>query len=178
MLKLSQVRVARTPVEIPREYLDDPDSVKPGENHILVRGLSILDIGELVRVNNQVLEEIWVEVVGSGFGDNSLSGTGDVDLQRVVREFLMKTPSLMAHIILLATDEDVSVEALDGVYALPGSVQIIALREIALLTFHSEEQLGKVLGVFKDGWNAGKVLLRLLGRQTALESGIGVSEKA
>ena len=174
-LTLQNFRAATARIEVPREALDDPDSIPEGENYFVVKGLSILDIGELIAVNGRILEDMWVEFVGEngdGLSDN-------VDFAALARAFLSRTPEVAAHVIILGMGErrDDIGDALESVAVLPASVQIVAFGEIARLTFYSEEQVGKILSVFVAGSKGLKALVKTLGLQIASTSGIEGSAK-
>lgn len=174
-LTLNNFRAATARVEVPREAIEDPDSIPEGENYFIVKGLNILDIGELISINGEILEDLWVEFAS----ENTADGLDKLDFSGLARAFLARTPDVAAHVILLGMGErreDVE-DALVSVAVLPASVQIIALGEIARLTFYSEEQVGKILSVFVQGSKGMKALIKFVGLQAVSTSGAEGSGK-
>jgi predicted membrane-bound dolichyl-phosphate-mannose-protein mannosyltransferase len=116
---------------------------------ITVRGLSFLDVSTLFRDHAATLDKLYREHVV----ENREMPPAD----QVAKAILTESPDLVAHIIARANDEP---ESHPLVTRLPGITQINALLTIARLTFHSEDEMGKVLETVIEG--AG-VLSNLLG---------------
>lgn len=180
-MKISQVRAPRGKIWIPREALEDPDSVPKGENFLWVRGLNLFDASALMHVNAADMDELWGSLVPEG--EPTIESLAQFDFLSLARVALDKTPTLAAHIITLGlATESKDMEDADSVIVvgeLPASVQIDALGEIARLTFYSEEQVGKIWAVFVAGSRAMKTVVGLVAASASASlSGTGDSGKA
>lgn len=99
-----------------------------------VRGLSIEDVSSIFRRHAELLEGVWGKTVSEAGETPNIAGAA--------KEIVATAPMAAAEIIATATGEP---ELFDIARQLPVTAQIDALRKIAVLTFQSEEELGKLL---------------------------------
>lgn len=105
-----------------------------------VRGLSFLDLSEILRVHRDDLEGLFAmyekESAGMTFTNMAMA--------RYATNLIADAPGLVAHIIALACDEP---EQVNNAKRLPLTVQIDALKAIGALTF---EEVGGVKKFMKE----------------------------
>lgn len=116
---------------------------------ITLRGLSFLDLSLLIQDHAVVLDKLYREHVVER---HEMPPT-----DQLARALMTEAPDLVAQVIAHANDEP---ESYEKVQKLPGIVQINALIAVAALTFHSEDEVKKLLETVIQG--AG-VLSNLLG---------------
>jgi hypothetical protein len=123
MGSLADLRLPTAEVEVPGTGIT-----------LTLRGLSIADASELMRRHGEALNSVYAETI---------DGQDQLPSAQIIAQTLMKAaPSAVAEIIALANDAP---EHADKVAKMPIPVQIEALSEIAILTFHSEAQVGKLV---------------------------------
>lgn len=129
MGKLSTFKHVTTEVEV------------SGEQTITIRGLSVADIGAILHEHANTLDKLYQEhIVGES------ENPPEIDV--LVRALMTEAPQAVASIIAHANDEPDSAET---VLSMPGMDQIKLLIAVAQLTFHSEEELGKVVEALIGG---------------------------
>lgn len=116
---------------------------------ITVRGLSFLDVSTIFRDHAAVLDKLYREHV--------IERHEMPPADQLAKALMTEAPDVVAHIIARANDEP---ELFEKVSKLPGITQVNALLAVARLTFHSEDEVKKLLETVIQG--AG-VLSNLLG---------------
>ena len=122
--------------------------VSPGVT-ITVRGLAFYDVSTILKDHAGVLDKLYREHI--------VERHEVPPADQLARALMTEAPDVAAQIIASANDAP---EAVDKVRKLPGITQVNALLEIARLTFHSEDEVKKLLETVIEG--AG-VLSNLLG---------------
>lgn len=123
MGSLSDLRLPTAEVEVPGAGLS-----------LTLRGLSTLDVSALMKRHGEALNDVY---------ETNIAGAEDLPAVMQVARSLMETaPLAVAEIIALANEAPDHVET---VSKLPLPVQLECLKQIALLTFHSEAEVGKLL---------------------------------
>jgi len=103
---------------------------------ITVRGLSVTDIGEIMGTHATLLNKLYQDHIV--LADEATPPAVDV----LIRALMTEAPEAMASIIAHAADEP---EETETVLKMPGLDQIKILMAVAQLTFHSEDELKKVV---------------------------------
>lgn len=116
---------------------------------LTVRGLSFLDVSTIFKDHAAVLDKLYREHV--------IERREMPPADQLAKALMTEAPDVVAHIIARANDEP---DEYAKVSKLPGITQVNALLAIAALTFHSEEEVKKLLETVIEG--AG-VLSNLLG---------------
>ena len=116
---------------------------------LTVRGLSFLDVSTIFKDHAAVLDKLYREHV--------IERREMPPADQLAKALMTEAPDVVAHIIARANDEP---ELFEKVSKLPGITQINALLAVARLTFHSEDEVKKLLETVIQG--AG-VLSNLLG---------------
>lgn len=138
MGSLSDLRLPTAEVEVPGAGVS-----------LTLRGLSLNDASILMRRHGESL--------GAVYADSFSEGGEAPSMQEMAKTLLQTAPLAVAEIIALANDADDLVSGVGSTKAretaarLPGPVQLEALVQIAALTFHSEEGLGKFLETVISG---------------------------
>lgn len=133
------------------------DEVKvPGsETTISVRGLSLTDCSQLLKRHGEQLEIVY---------QSNIVGQDDIPPAADIAKSLMQSaPDAVAEIIALAND---SPEEAKTVRKLPAPVQVEALSKIAVLTFHSEAEVKKLIETVIQGSGILTSLVNSLGSPT------------
>lgn len=103
-----------------------------------VRGLSFVDISQLVRTHMNDLEALFTmyeqEANGVGFGNLAMA--------RFATRLISDAPGLVSHVIALAADEP---EMVNQATRLPLLTQVDALKKIGTLTFEEVGGAKKLL---------------------------------
>lgn len=136
------------------DYTIPTDEVPvPGSDFtITVRGLSVEDCSGLIRVHGDQLSEVY---------DTEIAGDGDMPpITDIAKALFTTAPDAVAEIIALANDNPKSASM---VRKMPVPVQIDALSRIAVLTFHSEAQVKKLLETVIAGSNLMTRMVMTLG---------------
>lgn len=111
---------------------------------ITVRGLSVSDIGAILHDHANTLDKLYREHIVQ-------DGEQPPEIDVLVRALMTEAPQAVASIIAHANDEP---EMAEVVLTMPGMDQIKLLIAVAKLTFHSEEELGKVVEALIGGMRA------------------------
>lgn len=119
---------------------------------ITVRGLSVADISEIIREHAMVLNGLYQTHIV----EKAEMPAADV----LARALMTEAPEVVARIIAHANDEP---ESWEIVSKLPGITQINALVEVAVLTFHSEAEVKKLLETLIQGSTVLSSLLGIVG---------------
>ena len=136
------------------DYTIPTDEVPvPGSDFtITVRGLSVEDCSGLIRVHGDQLSAVY---------DTEIAGYGDMPpITDIAKALFTMAPDAVAEIIALAND---SPKTASAVRKMPVPVQIDALSRIAVLTFHSEAQVKKLLETVITGSNLMTRMVMTLG---------------
>lgn len=107
----------------------------PGaESTLTLRGLSITDAASLLKRHGETLEVVYQQ---------NIVGQEDIPPAAQIAKALMQSaPLAVAEIIALANG---SPDMVDAAQTLPAPVQVEALASIAVLTFHSEAEVKKLV---------------------------------
>lgn len=111
----------------------------PGGNHFNVRGLSVADIGSILRLHLEDMEVVREIVLDQVRGELTTGSAINVGF-----DFIQKCPSLAATVIAVAADE---LEHAPKVLALPVYVQFAALKTIAVLSFEDIAGLKRMVAM-------------------------------
>jgi hypothetical protein len=130
-------------------------AVPGSDTSITVRGLSVEDVAGLIRVHGEELNRVY---------EINIQGQDDLPPAMEIAKALMVTaPLAVAEIIALAND---SPKSFSIVRKLPAPVQIEALTQIAVLTFHSEAEVKKLVETVISGSSLMTRMLTTLGSPT------------
>lgn len=126
----------------------------PDGQSFTVRGLGLHDASELLRNHGEELNNVY---------DDQIIGQDELpDVQKVAQTLMRVAPLAVIQIIAMAADDD-TLEGLEAARRLPAPVHIDALIKIAQLTFHSEEQLKKLIEAITLGSGTLTQILQNLG---------------
>ena len=129
------------------------------DQSITVRGLSVADLSEIIRDHATVLNSIYQE---------NIVDAGEMPAADVLARALMtEAPEVVARIIAHANDEPDSWEIVKN---LPTITQINGLVEVAILTFHSEAEVKKLMETLIQGSTVLSSLLGIVGDQSLPET--------
>ncbi|MGI9502800.1 MAG: phage pre-tape measure protein [Geminicoccaceae bacterium] len=99
-----------------------------------VRGLSVVDLSQLMQRHGEALTSVYGDAV-------AVDDAAFPPPHQLAQTLMAAAPLAVAEIIALAADET---EMIDMVRRLPVPVQIDALAKVAVLTFHSENEVKKL----------------------------------
>lgn len=122
-------------LQLPRDTVEIP-----GGASFSVRGLSYVDLTQLLGKHGAVLSEFFQVIAG---GDTQAMAE---DFGLLAGRVVMEAPALAADVIALASDEP---DAFEVVLRLPFPTQTEALSKIGKLTFATEEDVKKFLQTAK-----------------------------
>lgn len=129
------------------------------DQSITVRGLSVADLSEIIRDHATVLNSIYQE---------NIVDAGEMPAADVLARALMtEAPEVVARIVAHANDEPDSWEIVKN---LPTITQINALVEVAILTFHSEAEVKKLMETLIQGSTVLSSLLGIVGDRSLPEA--------
>ena len=129
------------------------------DQSITVRGLSVADLSEIIRDHATVLNSIYQE---------NIVNAGEMPAADVLARALMtEAPEVVARIIAHANDEPESWEIVKN---LPTITQINGLVEVAILTFHSEAEVKKLMETLIQGSTVLSSLLGIVGDRSLPET--------
>ena len=138
-------------LQLPSEEVQVPGT----ESTISVRGLSLSDCAELLKRHGESLEAVY---------QKNIASQGDIPPAVDIAKSLMQSaPEAVAELIALANDEPKMSET---VRKLPIPVQVEALTRIAILTFHSEAEVKKLIETVIQGSGILTGLMNSLGSPT------------
>lgn len=129
--------------------------VIPGNDPIVVRGLSTVEIEVLIREHRNTAVALFDQFKTQAANSENPISTG--------LEILQMAPELIARAIAMAADEP---DAADVVLKLPTSVQLTLAGQVLALTLTVEGDLGKLMGLLMA--NLGKVSAVLSGLSKSL----------
>ena len=115
----------------------------PGMGSFEIRGLSLPDVSQIMRMHGAALEAIYLENIVK-----SEKGTDDMTIASIGTAVLQSAPEAVASAIALAADEPGMV---GKVRKLPIAAQTDAIEKVLKLTFYSEEELGNLIGTVLRG---------------------------
>lgn len=121
------------------EFAPETLQVKTKRATFDVRGLSFLDLAELLKVHHNDLESLFALYEK----DSAAGAISNIAMARYATTLIKEAPGLVAHIIALAADEPTMV---DNASRLPLLAQTDALQKIGKLTF---EEVGGVKKLFQ-----------------------------
>lgn len=113
-----------------KEVLRPSETIKFRDGEFNVRGLTPADITQLVRVHYEAASKAFDRFAGRDPNSLSLDDAG-----AMATDLFTEAPALVAHAIALAADEP---DQFDKAMMLPLDVQVIAIEQIAILTFRAE----------------------------------------
>lgn len=108
-----------------------------GGKELVVRGISPDDILRIARIHADAFTKLFDKFAGGELDSLELEDTG-----KIAQSLAQDAPTVVADIIAYAADDP---EGRAVALRLPFSVQVEALRKIALLTFATEGGVKKVL---------------------------------
>ena len=151
--------MALVDIKVPTE-----DVAVPGGS-LTVRGLSLNDLTVLLSGFRTELERIFAHM--EKMGSVSMEGMAEI-----ADTLLLKSPTLVAHAILLAADEEITSEAVKQALKLSIGVQTDAIEKIGRLTFEGSGGVKKFLGTLVK---ISKGVAATVGELEAPGSGVSLS---
>lgn len=135
-----------------------------------VRGLSLSDISNLLRLHGEALEGVYLESIVNSDDDPEA-----FNMAALARTVMQAAPMAIAQAIAQAADEP---DTADMVARLPIPVQMDAIEKVLALTFHTEDDVKNVVGAVLRGSGAVQRLLAGLNTPSANGSGNSVAALA
>lgn len=146
-------------IKVPTEDVAVPGGI------LTVRGLSLNDLTELLSGFRAELETIFAHF--EKMGDVTMEGMAEI-----ADTLLLKSPTLVAHAILLAADEPITQDSVQQALRLSIGVQTDAIEKIGRLTFEGSGGVKKFLGTLIK---ISKGVTRTVGELGTPGSGVSLS---
>lgn len=124
---------------MPVKFTLKTETIKDGDNEVVVRGLSLNDIVQLMVVNRDAVEAMFGEFAG-----RDPEQIKDTEITEVAMNLIETAPAMVAHIIALAAD---ATDEFDNIMKLPVGMQMDALEKVGGLTFTSGGGAKKMLAL-------------------------------
>lgn len=153
-----------------RDYKLPTETVKGPGGEFTVRGLSLSDVSNLLRLHGEALEGVYLEKIV-----NSEDDPEAFNMAALARAVMEAAPMAVAQAIAQAADEP---DLASTVGRMPIPVQMDAIEKVLALTFHTEDDVKNVVGAVLRGSSAVQRILQGFASGTPSETGSEVSVAA